>query len=353
MEMTLSQQYLNTKQVHPELSSRDLAQRLNISEAELAYVRVGEDAERLDISATTLLTELETVGVTCSVTSNPHAVHQQMGEYRNLRLHGHLGLLLNPRALDLRLFFRHWNTVFSLRETTAQGEQLSIQCFDFQGNAIHQIYCTTETNQAAWQALIAKYRMTDNPRLELKHIDEQPNAGSAIDGSIIDTEWRKMNDIHQFFMLLKRHNISRQQAFRAVGDDLAYQVDNQAVIHILKAAQAGLNEIMLFVGNSGCMQIFTGAIDKFSAPEEEQLAGGQWVNVSNPRFDLQLNQQAIAESWVTRKPTKDGFVSSLELLDEHGKHILQIFGQRSEGQPEQTQWHQQLAELTPIGVPHE
>lgn len=154
-------------------------------------------------------------------------------------------------------------------------------------------------------------------------------------------------------MLLKRHNISRQQAFRAVGDDLAYQVDNQAVIHILKAAQAGLNEIMLFVGNSGCMQIFTGAIDKFSAPEEEQLAGGQWVNVSNPRFDLQLNQQAIAESWVTRKPTKDGFVSSLELLDEHGKHILQIFGQRSEGQPEQTQWHQQLAELTPIGVPHE
>ncbi|WP_174847604.1 hemin-degrading factor [Yersinia artesiana] len=348
MEMTLPQQYINTKQAHPELTSRDFAQRLNISEAELAYARVGEDAERLDISAPLLLTELATVGVTCSVTSNPHAVHQQMGEYRNLRQHGHLGLLLNPRALDLRLFFRHWSSVFSLRETTAQGEQLSIQCFDFQGNAIHQIYCTTETNQVAWQALVAKYRMSDNPALELTPVGEQPNNESAIDGSIIDTEWRKMNDIHQFFMLLKRHNISRQQAFRAVDDDLAYQVDNQAVIHILKAAQAGQNEIMLFVGNNGCMQIFTGTIEQFATSAEQQSSESQWVNVSHPRFNLQLNQQAIAESWVTRKPTKDGFVSSLELLDEHGKHILQIFGQRSEGQPEQTQWHQQLAELPPI-----
>ncbi|MGH1473734.1 hemin-degrading factor [Yersinia proxima] len=348
MEMTLPQQYLNVKQAHPELSSRNLAQRLNISEAELAYVRVGEDAERLDISAPLLLTELETVGVTSSVTSNPHAVHQQMGEYRNLRLHGHLGLLLNPRALDLRLFFRHWSTVFSLRETTAQGEQLSIQCFDFQGNAIHKIYCTKETNQVAWQALVAKYRMTTNPPLELTPAEEQLNSESAIDGTIIDTEWRKMNDIHQFFMLLKRHNISRQQAFRAVGDDLAYQVDNQAVIRIFNAALAGQNEIMLFVGNNGCMQIFTGTIEQFATSADDQPAESQWVNVSHPRFNLQLNQQAIAESWVTRKPTKDGFVSSLELLDEHGKHILQIFGQRSEGQPEQSQWHQQLAELPPI-----
>lgn len=350
MEITLSQQYLNARQAHPELASQDLAQRLNISEAELAYARVGEDAERLDISAALLLTELESVGVTCSVTANPHAVHQQMGEYRNLRLHGHLGLLLNPRALDLRLFLRHWSTVFSLRETTAQGEQLSIQCFDFQGNAIHQIYCTHETNQIAWQILVAKYRMTDNPPLELKLIDHPRHTESAVNGAIIDAEWRKMNDIHQFFMLLKRHNISRQQAFRAVGADLAYQVDNQAVIHILKAAQAGQNEIMLFVGNSGCMQIFTGIIEQVAASPKNQSTDDLWVNVSNPRFDLQLNQQAITESWVTRKPTKDGFVSSLELLDEHGKHILQIFGQRSEGQQEQNQWHQQLAELPPIGA---
>ncbi|WP_145537366.1 hemin-degrading factor [Yersinia kristensenii] len=349
MEMTLSQRYLNTQQAHPELSTRDLAQKLNVSEAELAYVRVGEDAERLDISASVLLTELENVGVTRSITRNPHAVHELLGEYQNLRLHGHLGLLLNPRALDLRLFFRQWSTIFSLRETTASGEQLSIQCFDFQGNTIHQIYCTEETNQDAWQALIAKYRTENNSPLTIAPADEAPPR-SLINNNIIDAEWRKLTDIHQFFMLLKRHNITRAQAFHAVKDDLACRVNNQALIQILNAAHTDQNEIMIFVGNSGCMQIFTGVIEQFKISQKAKSADGLWVTVSDPQFNLNINQLAIAESWVTRKPTKEGFVSSLELLDKQGKHILQIFGQRSEGQPEQNKWHDQLAELIAIGA---
>lgn len=350
MEITLSQRYLNTQQAHPELSTRDLAQKLNVSEAELAHVRVGEDAERLDISASVLLTELENVGVTRSITRNPHAVHELTGEYQNLRLHGHLGLLLNPRALDLRLFFRHWSTIFSLRETTASGEQLSIQCFDFQGNAIHQIYCTEETNQDAWQTLVAKYRTVNNAPLTIEPADEAAIPQSHIDNTIIDTEWRKLTDIHQFFMLLKRHNITRKHAFRAVGDDLACQVTNQALIQILNAAHTDQNEIMIFVGNSGCMQIFTGVIEQLKISQKAKSADSLWVTVSDPQLNLNINQLAIAESWVTRKPTKEGFVSSLELLDKQGKHILQIFGQRSEGQPEQNIWHDQLAELIAIGA---
>ncbi len=349
MEITLSQRYLNTKQTHAELSSRDLAQKLNVSEAELAYVRVGEDAERLDISASLLLTELKKVGVTRSITRNPHATHEMIGEYQNLRLHGHLGLLLNPRALDLRLFFRHWSTIFSLRETTASGEQLSIQCFDFQGNAIHQIYCTEETNQDAWHALVAQYRTANNSPLTIEPADEASTV-SHIDNAIIDAEWRKLTDIHQFFMLLKRHNITRQQAFNAVKDDLACRVNNQALIQILNAAHTDQNEIMMFVGNSGCMQIFTGIIEQLEISQQENPADGWWVTVRDPQFNLQINQLAIAESWVTRKPTKEGFVSSLELLDKQGKHILQIFGQRSEGQPEQNKWHDQLAGLIAIGT---
>ncbi|WP_145556710.1 hemin-degrading factor [Yersinia canariae] len=348
MEMTLSQHYRNTKQAHPELSPRELAHKLNISEAELAYARVGEDAQRLDISASILLTELENVGLTRAITSNQHAVHEVIGEYRNLRLHGHLGLILNPRALDLRLFFRHWNSVFSLRETTKRGEEISIQCFDFQGNTVHRIYCIEETNLDAWQALVEKYRTPDNPLLVLEPADEIPHAEPDIDGAIIDAEWRKMNDIHQFFMLLKRHNITRKQAFRAVGDDLAYRVDNKALIQIINAAHTCRNEIMLFVGNNGCMQIFTGIIENFDISDDNHS-----VKVKSHQFDLYLNQQAITESWVTRKPTKAGFVTSLELLDNHGKHILQIFGQRNEDQPEQSQWHEQIAALAAIGSVNE
>ncbi|CNB66442.1 hemin transport protein [Yersinia intermedia] len=353
MEMSLYQRYLSTKRLNPQLPTRDVAENLNVSEAELAYARVGHDMERLNISASVLLAELAHVGLTQSVTANQCARHEITGEYQNLRLHGHLGLILNPRALDLRLFFRQWDAIFSLYETTPQGEQRSIQCFDLQGNLIHQIYCIDETDLNAWQALVAQYRTKDNTPLVLHPRDEELSGTAPINNALIDAEWRKMNDIHQFFMLLKRHKITRKQAFRAVSDDLAFQVDNQSLSQILRAAQARQNEIMLFVGNSGCIQIFTGVIEQLIVERNTHAYGQLSINVLNQRFKLYLNKDAIAEIWVTRKPTKDGYISSLELLDNQGKHILQVFGQRNEGQSEQSQWIEQLAELTVIESTHE
>jgi len=152
-----------------------------------------------------------------------------------------------------------------------------------------------------------------------------------------------MTDVHQFFQLLKRHNVSRQQAFRAVGDDLAYQVDNGALTAILHAAREAQNEIMIFVSNPGCVQIFTGKIEKV-------MPHGEWTNVFNTDFTLHVVESAIAESWVTRKPTKDGFVTSLEIFAADGSQIAQLFGQRTEGTHEQTQWREQITALSREGV---
>jgi len=72
--------------------------------------------------------------------------------------------------------------------------------------------------------------------------------------------------------------------------------------------------------------------------------------VFNERFTLHLVESAIAQSWITRKPTKDGFVTSLELFAADGTQIAQLYGQRTEGTPEQTQWREQLAQLSGEGV---
>jgi hypothetical protein len=56
------------------------------------------------------------------------------------------------------------------------------------------------------------------------------------------------------------------------------------------------NEIMIFVGNRGCVQIFTGALEKL-AP----MRG--WLNIFNTTFTLHLREESIDEVWVTRKPT--------------------------------------------------
>lgn len=108
------------------------------------------------------------------------------------------------------------------------------------------------------------------------------------------------------------------------------------------AQQAG-NEIMIFVGNRGCTQIFTGAIDKLVPLEN-------WLNVFNPHFTLHLMADQISESWITRKPSGDGFVTSLELFAADGTQIAQLYGQRNEGTAEQRRWREQIEALRAAGA---
>lgn len=337
------QDYLQAKEANPGKYARDLAGILRISEAELTALRVSHDAARLDVDARSLLAALENVGGTKSITRNNFAVHEQEGRYENQHLSGHAGLILNPRALDLRLFLQHWLHIFSLSETTARGVRHSIQFFDAHGDAVHKVYNTDETDMAAWDALIAQYKSDVNPPLQIEVAPEVPAPTTAADTSTLDAEWRAMTDVHQFFQLLKRHDVTRQQAFKTVGDDLAWRVDNGSLTRLLNIAKDDQNEIMIFVGNRGCVQIFTGQIEKV-------MPHGEWINVFNKQFTLHLVESAIAESWITRKPTKDGFVTSLELFAADGTQIAQLYGQRNEGNPEQTQWREQLAQLSNEGV---
>ncbi len=75
-----------------------------------------------------------------------------------------------------------------------------------------------------------------------------------------------------------------------------------------------------------------------------------WLNIFNPTFTLHLLEEAVAETWVTRKPTADGHVTSPELFAADGTQIAQLYGQRTEGEPEQSQWRRQIDALTPEGL---
>lgn len=338
---TLFERYQVLKSEQPKKYARDLAAMMNVSEAELCAARCGHDAQRLQSRFTDLLTALEAVGETKNITRNEYAVHEHLGLYQNLRIGAHAGLVLNPRELDLRIFPGQWHSAFALREQSARGERQSIQIFDRHGDAVLKIYNTDNTDMAAWQALIEQF--SDSAPAPLAVAAAQPDAyAGRIDAAAIESEWRAMTDVHQFFGLLKRHNVSRQQAFRAVGDDLAWRVENNALAQLLDLALQDGNEIMIFVGNRGCTQIFTGAIEKVVPMEN-------WLNVFNPRFTLHLMEDQIAECWITRKPTVDGFVTSLEIFAADGTQIAQLFGQRLEGTPEQTRWREQIASLSPAG----
>ncbi|WP_437890621.1 hemin-degrading factor [Phytobacter sp. V91] len=335
------QQYQSVKSQNAARYARDIAGDLGISEAQLTFSRVGHDAQRLSDDLRGILSGLEAVGETKCLCRNEFAVHEQLGSFSNLNIGEHAGLVLNPRALDLRLFITQWASAFFLREQHQQGERQSIQFFDWQGDALLKVYMTTSTDTAAWQALIARFSAEQNQPLVVKSA-AAPEQATQTDAVALDSAWRAMTDVHQFFGLLKKHNLTRQQAFRLVGDDLACLVSNDALAQLLDTVLSDGNEIMIFVGNRGCTQIFTGALEKVTP-----MKG--WLNIFNKSFTLHLRDTAISESWVTRKPTADGHVTSLELFAADGTQIAQLYGQRSEGNAEQSQWRAQIDALAAKG----
>ncbi|QNE52397.1 hemin-degrading factor [Klebsiella michiganensis] len=334
----LWQRYLTTKAQSSAKYARDIAAEMGISEAELTEARLGYDAVRLQDDARAILTALETVGETKCICRNEYAVHEQVGEFTHQHLSGHAGLVLNPRALDLRLFLSQWASAFRLNDNGRQ----SIQFFDPHGDALFKVYTTGNTDMAAWDALIAGHTQQSPAPLAIRPAEPLKYADSA-DAAALENEWRAMTDVHQFFGLLRKYSLSRQQAFRLVSDDLACRIDTQTLPGLLETIRQDGNEIMIFVGNRGCVQIFTGALEKV-AP----MRG--WLNIFNPAFTLHLREESVDEIWVTRKPTSDGHVTSVELFAKDGTQIAQLFGQRSEGHPEQAQWRAQVDRLTTEGL---
>ncbi len=333
----LWQRYQDVKASGAAKYARDIAAVMGVSEAELTAARVGHDAVRLQDNARAILASLEKVGETKCICRNEYAVHEQVGAFTHQHLDGHAGLILNPRALDLRLFLSQWASAFHVND----GGRESIQFFDPHGDAVLKVYTTDNTDSAAWQVLIAEQTQSTPAPLALRPVENARYADTA-DGAALEKEWRAMTDVHQFFALLRKYSLSRQQAFRLVNDDLACRINTDALPRLLETLQQEGNEFMIFVGNRGCVQIFTGVLEKLTP-----MRG--WINIFNRAFTLHLREETIDEVWVTRKPTVDGHVTSVELFAKDGTQIAQLYGQRSEGHPEQQQWRTQVDSLTAEG----
>lgn len=161
-------------------------------------------------------------------------MHEQVGQFTHQHLSGHAGLVLNPRALDLRLFLSQWASAFHLNDNGRQ----SIQFFDHHGDALLKVYATTQTDMAARETLIAEYRVAAPAPLTLRPLEPVKYADTA-DGAATENDWRAMTDVHQFFGLLRKYQLSRQQAFRLVSDDLACRVDRHALPSLLETVRRG------------------------------------------------------------------------------------------------------------------
>lgn len=329
------------REAEPGVRARDAAERLGVSEGALVASRVGDGVTRLEGELADLIRELPSLGRVMALTRNAYCVHEKKGTYDHIDIGGAMGIVLDE-DIDLRLFLRHWRYGFAVREISRGRERDSLQFFDGDGRAVHKVYATDTTNQPAWRSLVHRYTAAvQSPLIDCVTVEDPLPA--RLDDASVDVEslrehWRALRDPHDFFALLKKHKVTRPQALRLVGNEFATRVGDGSMRQVLENAAAGGEPLMVFVGSPGVVQIHTG-------PVHTVKMAGPWLNVLDDGFNLHLRSDAIASSWIVRKPVPEGMVTSLELYAEDGTQIVQVFGKRKPGLPERDDWRALLAKL--------
>jgi len=326
---TLLQKYEESKQSNPKLRIRDHAKLLGVSEAELLATGIGKNVSLLEGDFKELLKEIHTMGRVMALTRNDDCVHERKGVYNNVSFDNHVGLVLDPE-IDLRLFMNNWKYGFSVDE----NGRLSFQFFDKSGEAVHKIYLTENSDLKSWSHLKSLYEAKNQQQPIITEAympppEEKPD--EEIDVNSFQTAWKNMTDTHQFFGILNDHGLTRKQALRLSPKGFVNEVPNDTVIKILEQCSLQQVPIMIFVSSRGCIQIHSGEINKL-------VQTGPWFNILDQELNLHLRSDAIHSSYIVRKPSEDGIITSLELFDNQGKMIVQFFGKRKPGIPEIEGW---------------
>ena len=331
------------------LRHRDAARSLGVSEGEAIAAAVGRSAPlravRLKGPWAALFEQLPTLGRVMALTRNDAAVHEKTGCYEQMSHEGPVGLALGP-DIDLRIFYMRWAHVFAVTEDTARGVQRSLQIFDAAGTAVHKVFLKDGADLGAWAAFTdahADAEQTPGGRFEPVAAPAAPASDDSIDAEAFRAAWLAMADTHEFFPLLRRFGVARTQALRLAPAGMVQTLPNSTVRALLQAAAAAGTSIMCFVGNPGMIQIHTGPVKKIEVM-------GPWVNVLDPGFSLHLREDLVAQTWLVRKPTSDGIVTSVELFDAQGETIAMFFGERKPGQPEIEPWRELLATLPGVAA---
>lgn len=329
---TLRSRFEILMQEQPKLRLRDAAHSLQSTEAELVEAQVTGKAIRLQADFQGILHAVPSLGKVMALTRNEAVVHERKGPYQDVSFSGHVGLVLGE-DIDLRLFLHTWAYAFAVED----DKNTSLQFFDAHGVAVHKIFLQPTSNQAAFDALVGQFQEENPIPLQILPPKEKKAeiADTEIDVLAFQEAWKNLQDTHDFFPLLRKFKLTRTQALRLAPADFVVPISIEDLSRVMEKAIEQQVEIMVFVGNAGCIQIHTGAIHSWKPM-------GPWLNVLDPDFNLHLRSDLVASAFLVKKTTADGIVTSLELFDANGEQLVQFFGKRKPGKPELPAWRSLL-----------
>ncbi|PRY95726.1 putative hemin transport protein [Hasllibacter halocynthiae] len=292
----------------PPARERNLAARIGLPEAALIAAHAEGDGpwRSVPIAAAPdrLMPVVQGLGEVMALTRNEHCVIEKVGIYEGWQGGDHAGMILGPE-IDLRVFPKHWAHAWAVEKDGEDDLRRSLQIFDAAGDAVHKVFLREGSDVRVWdaasKALCAEGGLPDfAPRVPT----EGPKIDPAKAGRLRDG-WRRMTDAHQFLILVRRMKLNRLGAYRIAGPPFARRLCPGAVVAALEGLAGSRLPVMVFVGNAGCIEIHTGPLDRV-APT------GPWINVLEPRHNLHLRADKVAEVWAVEKPTGRGPALSVE-----------------------------------------
>jgi len=345
-ERSLKTRWLAFHHDYPHIHIRDAAQHLNVSEAQLVATGCGDTTLGLAGDWIELLHKLPSLGQVMALTRNEHVVHERQVCYQRINVFGTICNALSE-GFATRFSTERWRSGFAVSEETQCGPRRSLQFFGHEGNAVHKLYLTDDSNLEIYQTLIDKYR-SDNQRAVQPVARISPpapaQAHQRVDVEAFRKAWDALEKPHTFSALLERFAISHLQALRLAGRDRAWPVAINALQIILERVGEHALPIRIVVENPGVRQRHQGSI-------HHTIEVGSWHSVLDANFNLHVRVKAIGAAWVVRRPRICGAITgaatALELFDTCGKLMLRILGRRTTQIPEDLAWRLMVTALPP------
>ncbi|MFM7012944.1 MAG: hemin-degrading factor [Betaproteobacteria bacterium] len=356
---TIQNSYHAMRRLHG-MRVRDIAQHLNITEGQLIAAHLGDaeyethtnqtstsvslSAIRLSEDWPSMLESCETLGCVMALTRNHACVHESIGHYKNISHRNGIGLI-QGESIELRAFYRTWRFGFAVIESRQTSScaaesvydttQYSLQFFDETGVAIHKVFLRPESDLQRYHQFVERFQHPIQTLGEFADAPSRPIPNHCVtehvDVRAFHQAWRNLNDTHEFFDLLKRFSISRIAALRLAESDFVQPLQLGQIESLLHRAAEQKIPIMIFVGNQGMLQIHSGTVSRV-------VRSKAWLNVLDDQFNLHLFLDSVRTLWLVKKPTQNGYVTSIEAFDDQGELVVTFFGERELDSPELQTW---------------
>ena len=350
---TLAERWSTLRTEQPKLQIRDAARALGVSEAQLLATNIGKGVTRLQADGNQpreIMRAALDLGIVQAITRNENGVIETTGVASKFKQAGDKSEQADAKQdpetearqrniaggylggqIDLRFHFENWKYAFAVEQAGRDGKPTrSLQFFDANGTAVHKIYLRNEPGVAVYDKLVATFRMPQQSA-ELNVLAVAPKAAEKPDAEIDVKEfqlaWKDMTDVHQFAQIMREFHLSREQALRLAPAGVVERVTPQALRTLLENAAKDKVAIMVFLGNEGLTQIYSGKIEK-------TMAAGGFFNVLDPDFNLHIRDTALRSGWVVKR----GGVTSVEFFDKEGTQVVSFFGVRERGKPQPQAW---------------